>query len=72
MLTTDFNKMTDEEKQIVITRLAIRTDTDTATLKEVLSRMNPTLNIEDNRVLISRHTLERLHKKLREYNINKP
>ncbi|WP_025742865.1 hypothetical protein [Aquimarina pacifica] len=67
MLTTDFKKMKDEEKQIVITRLSTRVDTTETVLMNVLLQMNPALSIENNKVWMSRFTLERLHKKIREY-----
>jgi hypothetical protein len=72
MLTTDFRKMKDEEKHIVITRLAIHTHVTKEMLMDVLLEMNPALRIEDNKVWISRYTLERLHKKIRKYDTNKP
>ncbi len=67
MLTTDFKKMKDEEKQIVISRLSTRVDTTETVLMDVLLQMNPALSIENNKVWMSPYTLKRLHKKIQEY-----
>lgn len=62
-----YRELNEDEKQIVIERLASRVRTSNEIMLSVLTQMNPLLGIKSGKVIIYQNTFTRLTKKIRDY-----
>lgn len=60
MLNTYYKDLSEEKKQFAIQRIALRTDLSKTAIQKALERKNPLMEIEQNQVVIPRHSYNRL------------
>ncbi len=67
MFTKTYNQLTDTQKALACLRIAHRTYTTTIKAHDVLTRMNPPIEIDNDKVVLFHDTLLRIrHKVIRE------
>ncbi len=66
-----YKRLSKEEKQIAIRRIAVRIHTSEKIIIEILNTTNPLLAIKNGEVIMYRHTLTILRMKVKEYDSKK-
>jgi len=69
MLNKYYKNLSKEDKEFAIHRIATKTDCEEAIVRKVLQNYNPLMEIKENRVVINRHSYQKLLRQIHQENL---